>query len=99
MGRTEPLIILGNQDTVGKARELCSLFGLEQKRKMFPIVWDVLETGRYDGPLGALRLSVFPVPHGVPTIGCVFESESSKFVYLADCTAILYIQSFPMMQI
>lgn len=87
MGRTEPLVILGNQGTIGKARELCSLFGLEQKRKMFPIVWDVLETGRYDGPLGALRLSVFPVPHGVPTIGCVFESESSKFVYLADCTA------------
>lgn len=87
MGRAEPLVIVGNRETIGKARELCSLFGLEQKNRMFPLVWKILENGVYGSLAGQLRLTVFPVPHGVPTVGCVFESAHGKVAYFADCTA------------
>ena len=86
-GRSESLVVLGNRFTIQKARELCDVFMLEQKKRMFQIVWEVLEEGVYPGTLGSLRLSVFPVPHGVPAIGCAFEADYRKFVYFADCTS------------
>lgn len=87
MGRREPLVILGNRVTIQKAKALCDVFDLEQKKQMFQIVWEVLEEGMYLGTLGTMRLTVFPVPHGVSTIGCAFEANRRKFVYLADCTS------------
>lgn len=87
MDRREPLVVLGNQVTIQKAKELCDVFALEQKKRMFKIVWEVLEVGAYHGSLGSLHLSVFPVPHGVPAIGCAFEADYRKFVYFADCTS------------
>lgn len=87
LGRTDALVIVGNGSTLSKAKELCAVFALEHKSGMFPLVWEVLEEGPYLGPLGRLRLSVFPVSHGVPTLGVSVVTGDSKFVYLADCTA------------
>jgi len=84
MGRKAPLAIVGNGVTIATARSLCDVFGLEQKNGMFPLVWTVVEEGRYDGDLNGMDLHLFPVPHGVPTIGCSFTCKTSRIVYLSD---------------
>jgi ribonuclease Z len=85
--RERPLTILANQKTLEIARNLCSVFAIEQKRLMFPIDWRLAAEGWQLHRLGALSFGLFPVNHGIPTIGCVFSIDSgklSKIVYLAD---------------
>lgn len=87
MRRERPLTILANQETLDIARNLCSVFAIERKRGMFPIDWRLAAGGWYLHQLGTLSLGLFPVNHGVPTLGCVFSLDGdrlSKIAYLAD---------------
>ena len=86
MGRKEALVVLSNSETISLARKLCDVFNLSEKKNMFPIEWKILEKGKYENPLGSLSLEVFPVKHGVPTIGCSVDSWKKRFVYLSDGT-------------
>lgn len=92
MGRTEALRIVGNETTVRKAAELVRLFGLEEKKMMFPIEFSLLtgEVIREDG----ITIQDFPVEHGVPTNGFCFSDGKKKVAYFADCNKDTEIPGF-----
>lgn len=84
MGRTSEFVIMGNHVTIKKARQLCAVFSLEEKKGMFPLVWKNLDEEIQFVQCKSLGLDLFPVTHGIPTFGCLFTSEQGTIAYLAD---------------
>jgi ribonuclease Z len=84
-GRTEALSIAGNEQTIKVARSLVDLFSLEEKRGIFSINWLVCTEGDAAMRVGEMEITLFSVPHGVPTLGCAFTKKDKRIVYLADC--------------
>lgn len=89
-GRTLALSIVGNKATIGFAKELVELFTLEKKQHFFPIHWQEIEEG--DVTLGKIHMQLFPVNHGVPTLGLSIRWVNKHLVYLADT---IYTQALP----
>ncbi len=81
-GRTEPLTLIANGPTAAFAKRLIALFDLERKKGFFPLVWHEIEEG--DLTIGPLSLRLFPVIHGVPTLGLSVQHHDKHIVYLAD---------------
>ncbi len=88
LGRTRELSLIGNRETLGKARQLCAVFSLEEKKDMFPLNWIVLDEVIQTLHCGDLYLHPFPVSHGIPTFGCLFSSAEGSVAYLADSTPL-----------
>ena len=86
LGRTRVFSLIGNRETIGKARQLCAVFSLEEKKDMFPLNWIVLDEVMQILHCGDLDLHPFPVSHGIPTFGCLFSSAEGSVAYLADST-------------
>jgi ribonuclease Z len=82
MKREKPLTFLAGSATEAKARELLSLFGLLNRKGLFPLVF----VSPYDLFAAAAGVSVrlFPVSHSVPTDGFFLEAEGLRVVYTAD---------------
>lgn len=85
MGRTADLTIVANKETIEVAQSLCALFSLAEKRGIFAVNWQVAEEGRAAVTVGKMAITLFSVPHGIPTLGCTLEEGDEKVVYLADC--------------
>lgn len=84
LGRTRKLSVIGNRETICKARQLCAVFSLEEKKNMFPLKWIALDEVIQTLHCGSLDLHPFPVSHGIPTFGCLFSSKEGSIAYLAD---------------
>lgn len=70
--RKKPLIVFGNEHTIEKAKALFSLFLLDQKNDMVPIIWktDLQQ-------VGDMKVDMFPLFHRplVPTCGFSFKEN------------------------
>ena len=89
-GRTEPLVLIGNGPTVAFAKKLVDLFELERKKGFFSLVWHEIEEGVLT--IGQLSLRLFPVIHGVPTLGLSVQHDDRHLVYLSDT---VYTETWP----
>ncbi|MDY0287257.1 MAG: MBL fold metallo-hydrolase [Sphaerochaeta sp.] len=92
LGRTDELLILGNGETLKRARALCAVFSLEEKKGMFPLIWTALDEMEQAISCTSMELQLFPVNHGIPTLGCLFLSEQGSIAYLADTAPM---ESYP----
>ncbi|MDY4609496.1 MAG: MBL fold metallo-hydrolase [Sphaerochaetaceae bacterium] len=81
--RTAPLRIVGNAETLEKAKALCDVFGIREKPGMFPLRWES-GVGRPLYLSDSLQIQLFDVDHGVPTCGISCTDGSVKFAYTAD---------------
>ena len=82
--RTDPLRIIGNEDTLREAKALCAIFGLEKKQSFFGIVWEEAHPLH----IKSLSFSFFPTDHGVPTTGFVCKGPNAKLTYVPDSRPI-----------
>lgn len=92
LGRTEELAVMGNGETIKRARALCEVFSLEGKNGMFPLIWTAFDEVEQAIPCNSMELHLFPVSHGVPTLGCLFSSAQGSIAYLADTAPM---ESYP----
>lgn len=78
MKREEPLDIVAEPSTLGKAEGLVAFFGLPRKKGMFPLRWrEAGSSYLWQG----LALRFFPTVHHVPSLGFCVEG---RLVYTAD---------------
>lgn len=88
LGRRVEFSLIGNKETISKAKQLCAIFSLDEKKNMFPLNWIVLDEVMQTLHCGDLVLHPFPVSHGIPTFGCLFISDEGSVAYLADSTPL-----------
>ncbi|MDD4006896.1 MAG: MBL fold metallo-hydrolase [Sphaerochaetaceae bacterium] len=84
-GRSRTLAIHSNRETLAKASEIIDVFGLRQKKAMFPIELNECTDSSFE--IKDLRITPFPVNHLVPATGFVFDDRSSKIACFADCNS------------
>lgn len=80
--RSQPLRIIGNTKTLECAQALCNVFGLLQKKGMFPIRWDICDNKSIQ--LSEMFVHLFRVNHNVPTCGLVCTDTDFRLAYTAD---------------
>ncbi|PIE33700.1 hypothetical protein CSA56_10250 [candidate division KSB3 bacterium] len=83
MKREKPLLIVTNEETAVKARQLGEIFELLERKDLFPIEWNILDTGIIESIPG-MRIELFPVEHSVVTSGVKCVTTSASMVYSAD---------------
>ena len=82
MKREKPLTFLAGSATEAKARELLTLFGLLERKGLFPLVF-ASPAAPFPATAG-VSVRLFPVSHSVPTNGFLLEAEGLRVVYTAD---------------
>ncbi len=85
-GRTKPLQIIANRHTTEQAKRLLDVFGLIDRKGMFPIQWETTGEGRLT-PVTAHSdqfVRWFTVEHSTPTIGIRLDFAGHSLVYSCD---------------
>lgn len=93
--RQEPLTIHGLEFTLEGAKKLLELFGWQEWKNMFPVIFNQVPDEKASGFIktGEISVTAFKVQHLVPTIGLRFEFSAGKVVsYSCDtepCEALM----------
>jgi len=82
--REAPIKILSNDETILKAKQLCSLFEIEKKEGIFPIEFIVL-ANKSTTKLNNLSFFSFEVKHGVKTFGYTIDDGKTTMTTYSDC--------------
>jgi ribonuclease Z len=90
LGRKRALPVFANPDAIEKAKMLFNLFALPQKRDMFAVSFNAIESEQFAA--GEFHIKPFAVEHCFPTTG--FSEASGAFTYFADCNVSWSIPAF-----
>ena len=82
--RKNPLKILSNEQTILKAKQLCALFGIEDKKGIFTIEFIIL-ADHSTIKLNELSFFSFEVKHGVKTFGYSIDNGKKILSTYSDC--------------
>ena len=89
LARRAPLCVAGPRTALEAARGLCAVFGLLERKGLFPIRWEEMGDGVVS-PAGTMTIRLFPVDHSpdVATSGVRIEASGRRLVYSADTAPV-----------